>query len=221
MMNSNQSFKARLAEAKLYVIAAPSRAGEGLGSKVQKALAGGAGTDIVQLRDKFSSPRDLLNSAGALKKICAAHGALFIVNDHLDIALASGADGVHLGQEDLPVTEARKLVENLAPKRDFLIGCSTHSLEQALRAEAEGADYIGCGPIFSTPTKPDYPAQGLKLVQQYREKIHIPFVAIGGIDESNVSQIVQAGARCIAVVRAVMGASDPELAARSLIGKFR
>lgn len=203
-----------IAAARLYVIATPATPGQDITLSVEQALRGGA--DVVQLRDKVSPSSEILNCARDLKRICDAHDALFIVNDRVDIALASGADGVHLGQDDLPVPEARKLASLLAPERDFLIGCSTHSLEQALRAQDEGADYLGCGPVFATPTKPDYSAQGLELVRLYREKIRIPFVAIGGINESNVSQVVQAGARCAAVVRAVLGSPNPELAARSL-----
>lgn len=203
-----------IAAARLYVIATPVSPGQDLTLLVEQALRGGA--DVIQLRDKVSSSSEILNGARNLKRICDAHDALFIVNDWVDIALACGADGVHLGQDDLPVAEARKLASLLAPERDFLIGCSTHSLAQALRAEAQGADYLGCGPVFSTPTKPDYSAQGLELVRLYREKIRIPFAAIGGIDESNVSQVVQAGANCAAVVRAVLNAPDPEAAARHL-----
>ena len=203
-----------IAEARLYVIASPAAPGQDLTHAVLQALRGGA--DVIQLRDKVLSAGELLRSARALKKICQAHDALFVVNDRLDIALASGADGVHLGQDDLPVASAREIARRYAPGRDFIIGCSTHSLDQALRAQDEGADYLGCGPVFATPTKPDYQARGLELVRQYRRKIRIPFVAIGGIDAGNISQVVAAGARCAAVVRAVMDSPDPEMAARSL-----
>ena len=203
-----------IAGARLYVIASPSRAGDDLEEGVRKAISGGA--DVVQLRDKFSSASQVLETARTLGRICRQSGVIFIVNDRVDIALASGADGVHLGQDDLPVSEARNLAKRHGRSEPFLIGCSTHSLEQALLAQDEGADYIGCGPVFSTPTKPDYRVQGLELVRQYREQIRIPFVAIGGIDEGNIAQVAQAGARCAAVVRAVLGSADPEAAARSL-----
>ncbi|OGR85413.1 MAG: thiamine-phosphate diphosphorylase [Elusimicrobia bacterium RIFCSPLOWO2_01_FULL_54_10] len=207
-----------IAASKLYVVATPAAAGQDVTAVVEKALRGGA--DVVQLRDKHSSAADILKAAKKLKRICQAHDALFIVNDRVDIALASGADGVHLGQEDLPLDEARKIVERYGRDNSFLIGRSTHSLEQALAAQNEGADYLGCGPVFATPTKPDYLAQGLELVRQYRERIRIPFVAIGGIDDSNISQVAAAGARCVAVVRAVMAHADPEAAARSLRSKI-
>jgi thiamine-phosphate pyrophosphorylase len=118
---------------------------------------------------------------------------------------------VHLGQDDLPLTEARAL---LGPQA--FLGQSTHSLEQALAAEAAGADYIGVGPIFTTPTKPDYGSVGVALIPQVAVRIRIPFVCIGGIEAGTVSQILEAGGRCVAVVRAVTGAPDPESAAREL-----
>lgn len=204
----------RLAQAKLYAVTCPSSRGETYGSMALAALKGGA--DIIQLREKGLPAREIFGLARDLKKICESYDALFILNDRLDVALAAGADGVHLGQDDLPVQDARKLVS----RPDFLIGCSTHSLEQARAAVKDGADYLGCGPVFSTPTKPDYEAQGLELVREYRRHIEIPFVAIGGIDEANVELVKNAGARCVAAVRAVFDREDIESAARSLKAKF-
>ena len=130
-------------------------------------------------------------------------------------AKASGADGVHLGQDDASYAEARA---ELGPAA--LIGRSTHSPEQALAAEKEGFDYIGVGPVFGTPTKPDYVPVGLDLVRFAAKNVKVPFVAIGGIDASNVFQVRQAGARAVAVVRAVMASQDPERTARELTGVY-
>jgi len=141
---------------------------------------------------------------------------LFIVNDRLDIALAAGADGVHLGQDDLPPDAARAVAG-----RRLIIGVSPPSLEQALAAEEAGADYIGVGPVFPTATKPDYPAVGLELVRKVAERVRIPFVAIGGIDRTNAAAVVAAGARRLAVVRAVFGAPDIKEAAASLVECIR
>jgi thiamine-phosphate pyrophosphorylase len=196
-----------LRKARLYCITTSPKDGKSLLGTAESALKGGA--DILQLRDKDLSGRELLALAVQLRELCRKYGALFIVNDRLDVALAAKADGAHLGQEDLPVKEAKRLVPE-----NFIIGCSTHSLEQAKKAEEDGADYIGCGPIFKTPTKPDAGSVGMGLVRQYREHIKIPFVAIGGIDLSNVKDIVNAGAPCVAVVRALFGAEDVEASAR-------
>ena len=207
---------ARLEDARLYCVTSPPLQGLSYEETVEKALKGGA--DIVQLREKSIPAGEMTDLGKRLRDLCRHHEALFIVNDRLDVALASGADGVHLGQDDLPLKEARKIAEDLP---DFIIGVSTHSLDQALKAQSEGADYIGCGPIFSTPTKPDYRAQGLDLIRQYRQQIHIPFVAIGGMDETNIEEAVSAGARCVAAVRAVFGNDDIEGAVRSLKSKIR
>ncbi len=206
-----------LQKAQLYCITMPQDSFGDYEAIVRGACRGGA--DIIQLRDKSLFGKDLLVLAQSLKAICRVNGALFILNDHLDVALASGADGVHLGQDDLPLPEARKIVDRYFGGRadHFLIGCSTHSIEQARKAQREGADYLGCGPVFATPTKPSYGAVGLQLVQQYRAEIRIPFVAIGGINETNIGEVFEAGARCAAVVRAAFGKKDSvESAVRSL-----
>lgn len=214
------SITEKIKAAKLYCIACPPAQRENVAKAVTAACKGGA--DAIQLRDKMGSTKKLIELGKKLQKICGDFSALFIVNDRVDVALACGADGVHLGQDDLPVREARKIAEGFFNARgislsaQFLIGCSTHSLEQAMRAQKEGADYIGCGPIFSTPTKPDVPAVGFDLMRSYRRAIKIPIVAIGGIDATNVAKVIQAGARCIGVVRAVFESADIEGAARSL-----
>lgn len=204
----------RIGSAKLYCVTLPP-AGGGYEALVEKACQGGA--DAVQLRDKNLSGRDLVDLGRRLKAVCRRHGTLFIVNDRLDAAVSCGADGVHLGQDDLPLADARKIVRGLGlTPSDFLIGVSTHSLDQALRAEKEGADYIGCGPVYATPTKPDYGCVGLDLVREYRKRIQIPFVAIGGIDLGNIRDVAGAGAPCVAVVRAAFAGGDILSSVKSL-----
>lgn len=206
-----ESVLERLEAARLYVVTAGD-AGD-YASMVEAACRGGA--DIIQFRDKQQSGRQRFETARRLRAICAGQGALFIVNDALEVALAVEADGVHLGQEDLPIRTARRIVNQMGVK-EFLIGASTHSLGQALAAEQEGADYIALGPIFSTPTKPAYQPVGLELIRQVSSAIRVPWVVIGGIDASNVNQVLAAGARRVAVVRAVCGAPDITRAAQEL-----
>lgn len=206
--------KLSIKEAKLYVIVDRSvLKGKDPVEVAAAAVRGGA--DVVQWRDKESPDGPYLEVARRLKALLAGERALFVVNDRVDVALRVGADGVHVGHEDLPVPEVRELVGG-----SMLIGRSTHSLEEALEAERAGADYIGVGPVFSTPTKPGYKAVGLELVRQVKAKIGIPWVAIGGIDLENIGLLSSAGAARVAVVRAVAAASDPEAAARSLKGKL-
>lgn len=195
---------------RLYVIIDRAAAGRRpLAEIADAAIRGGA--DVLQLRDKTASAKTLLAEATTLLRLTRAAGIPLIINDHPDIAHAAGADGVHLGQDDAPVAAARRL---LGP--ECLIGKSTHSLEQARAAEAEGPDYIGVGPIFSTPTKPDYDQVGLRLIGQVAEAVAMPAVCIGGINEDNIEQVLEAGAQRAAVVRAVCAAADPEAAARRL-----
>lgn len=173
------------------------------------AIRGGA--DALQWRDKGGSARDILQTAGRLLPIARRADIPLIINDRADLARTLGADGVHLGQEDLPLAAARDI---LGPGR--LIGTSTHSLEQAASAQADGADYLGFGPIFPTPTKPDYGSVGLARLNEISRTIHAPVVCIGGIDRTNVQQVIESGGRCIAVVRAVCSADEPESSARDL-----
>ncbi len=211
-----------LRKARLYCVTLPQSSFEGYEKMVSDACLGGA--DIIQLRDKNLSGKDLLAISKSLKAICAKFNALFIVNDRLDVALAAGADGVHLGQDDLPLPESREIVRRYFGGNQifFLIGCSTHSLDQALKAQSEGADYLGCGPVFSTPTKPAYGAVGLELVREYQMKIETPFVAIGGIDATNIDRVIRAGARCVAVVRAAFESKNSaEASVRLLKSRFR
>ena len=180
--------------------------------KIEQAYCGGA--DIIQLRSKVLSDAALLRLGTKIKKIAARHQKLFFVNDRVDLALVIGADGVHLGQEDMPVAAARKLARQTG--RKIWIGKSTHSLRQALDAVRERADYIGVGPVFETPTKPHMKAVGLRFVEQAAANIRIPWVAIGGIDLINIRRVTDADATRVAVVRALFAAKDPENAARKL-----
>jgi thiamine-phosphate pyrophosphorylase len=178
--------------------------------RTEGALKGGV--DIVQLRSKTLSDQVLCRIGLKLRILAAKYRKLFIVNDRIDLALACGADGIHLGQEDLSIAEARRILRG----RRLILGKSTHSLAQARRAERDGADYIGVGPVFRTPTKPGYAPVGLKLVRQVSRSVRIPFVAIGGIDASNVARVLRAGAKRVAVVRAVFGARDTFAASKEL-----
>jgi len=188
-----------------------------VGAGSESAVAGAleAGVRIVQYRAKAADPlddRQRLLEAQQLRRLCHSHGALFLVNDRVDLALAAEADGVHLGQGDLPLPVARRL---LGPDR--LIGCSTHAPEQLHRAVAEGCDYVGVGPVNATPTKPGREPVGLTYVAAAAAESSVPFFAIGGIDLGNLGAVVAAGARRVAVVRAISAASDPRAASAALL----
>jgi len=166
------------------------------------ALRGGA--DMIQLRDKTGDMRTLLPQARAIQTLCRSHGAVFIVNDRLDLGLAAEADGVHVGQEDLPAEAARSLLP-----RGRILGVSTHSREQAEAARASGADYIGFGPMFPTGTKATgYAPRGLEALRDIRAAVPLPILAIGGISLENVAEVIAAGATAPAVISAIVAAPD-------------
>jgi len=174
------------------------------------------GSNIIQLREKDYPKKDLYNLALKFKEITSRAGVLLIINDHVDIALGVEADGVHLGQEDLPVQVARKLAPEL------LIGASTHSLEQALQAEKDGADYINIGPIFSTETKEGVGRSlGPEAISEISPQIKIPFTVMGGINEDNIEQVLAKGARRVAMVTAITKAADIAAKVKSLKEKIR
>lgn len=177
---------------------------------IYSAAAGGK-ISLIQLRDKKSAKADILNFAVKLSKGLSQSKTLFIVNDYADLAVACGADGLHLGQEDLSLKQARKILG-----RDRIIGISCHNLAQALRAQNEGADYIGIGPIYATATKPEYKPIGLEVLSELKDKIKIPYFAIGDIHAGNIKQVIAAGARRVAVCRAILKADNPKEAARQL-----
>lgn len=186
-----------------------------LAARVEAAVRGGV--DVVQLRDKRAAKEreareELLPLAEELRGICARGGALFTVNDDVELARLSAADGVHLGQEDEPVARARI---SLAP--DAIVGRSAGTLEEAREAVREGADYLGVGTVYATPTKPDADVAGLALVEEVaRENLPLPWFAIGGITLETAPEVGAAGAPGFAVVRAILDADDSEAAAREL-----
>ena len=186
----------------LYAILDPEQTqGRAAEDTLRQLLAGGAA--IVQLRVKTMTPRDFLELARFARAETRVHGCKLIINDRVDVALACDADGVHLGQDDLPLTAGRKLVGQK------IVGISTHDIEQAQEAERNGADYIGFGPMFSTQTKnTGYAARGVEMLGKIRAAVKLPIVAIGGINEQNVTQVWQAGADSAAIISDILGADD-------------
>ncbi len=173
------------------------------------ALEGGAA--VIQWRDKLRDKGDQIADARAVRDLCAKHGSTFIVNDHVDLALAVEADGVHLGQHDLPIEPVRPFVPP-----DFVIGVSTNNVEEAERAEAAGAGYIAVGSIFPTASKETTRPASPERLRDVKAAVSVPVVAIGGINGSNIDQVLAAGADAAAVISAVCSAGDPRAAAREL-----
>ena len=171
----------------------------------------GAGVEVIQLRMKDAPDEQIVAASRRFAAAAAEHGALFILNDRPDLVHATGADGVHVGQDDAPVAETRAAV---GPDR--LVGLSTHSPEQVDAAAGVPVDYIGVGPVHETPTKPGRPAVGLAVVRYASAHATVPFFAIGGITPDNVGDAREAGAERIAVVRAITDATDPAAATRAL-----
>jgi thiamine-phosphate pyrophosphorylase len=203
----------RLRTARLYLCCDARPHGEDPEPLLAAALRGGV--DIVQLRERSLPRREIELAAQTFRRLCDNHSALFIVNDDPDLARACDADGVHVGQDDLTAAEARDL---LGP--DAIIGLSTHSEEQIAASASAPVNYISVGPIWETPTKQGRPAVGLELISQAASNAPHPFFAIGGIDSSNVSQVVAAGAQRLCVVRAVRDAENPTAAAEGLRAAF-
>jgi thiamine-phosphate pyrophosphorylase len=204
--------KERLRRSRLYVVTDARERQRDLPSFLDEVLS--AGVDLVQLREKEAEAGDVLRWAPVFREAAQRHGALFVVNDRPDVAMAAGADGVHLGQNDLPVEWTRRFVGG-----DVLIGLSTHDEAQLDAASAE-ADYVCVGPIHETPTKPGRPATGVALVAAAARREWRPCFAIGGISPANVREVVEAGARKIVVVRAVTEALDPSAAVRALLAEL-
>lgn len=203
----------RLRTARLYLCCEARPKGENPEPMLAAALRGGV--DIVQLREKSLPRREIELAAQTFRRLCDNHSALFIVNDDPDLARACDADGVHVGQDDLAVDEARAL---LGP--DAIIGLSTHSEEQIAASAPALVDYISVGPIWETPTKEGRPAVGLELISHAATDAPHPFFAIGGIDFSNATEVVGAGAQRLCVVRAIRDARDPAAAAEELRRAF-
>ncbi len=198
----------------LYVILDRSVArGRPLHELLEAVLAGGC--RMVQLREKALPLSELFPVAQILRRRSREAGALFIVNDRADLALALDADGLHLGQDDLPGAAARRLL-----RPGMILGVSTHDADQARRALADGADYIAVGSMFPTGTKPGFQLVGPDLIRRVRPEIAIPLVAIGGITEDNCEEVVSAGADAVAVISAVCAAADPETATRRFLERL-
>jgi thiamine-phosphate pyrophosphorylase len=195
----------------LYIITDEAIAGGLTHAEIaRRAIAGGA--DVIQLRDKACGCRELYRIGRAIRTITMKTGTLFIVNDRLDVALACGADGVHLGQDDIRVGVARQI----APP-GFIIGISVGTVDEAIRAEQEGADYIALSPVFSTASKNDAgPGRGLIVLREIRRSVSVPVIAIGGITMDNVREVITAGANGVAVISVVVGSKNITAAAQEL-----
>ncbi|MFV8826631.1 thiamine phosphate synthase [Alkalihalobacterium sp. APHAB7] len=181
---------------------------------MEQAIIGGS--DIIQLRDKTNSKKVVFEKAKQLRELTQKYGVTFIVNDHIDVALAVDADGIHIGQDDLPIEEARKIVGE-----NKIIGLSTHAIEEAREAERAGADYIGVGPIFHTNSKVDVvDPVTTDYIRQVVKEITIPFVAIGGIKLHNVDQVIEAGAARICAISEIVGAEDVSSVCQQFIEKI-
>jgi thiamine-phosphate pyrophosphorylase len=207
--------KSLLKRSQLYLILDRSALGSNFLKSIKDLVSGG-GISLVQLRDKLNTKANVLSLANKLSSVLAPSKTLFIVNDYVDVALAAQADGVHLGQTDCSLKQARKILG-----RDKIIGISCHNLRQALIAQKEGADYIGVGPIYTTATKPGYKAVGLEVLRELKDKIRIPYFAIGNIGQDNIQEVTGTGARRIAVCRAVLQAKDPKSAAKQLLKRLK
>ena len=196
---------------RLIVVTDPECGGRDLADVVRAALRGGA--PAIQLRIKDATAREMADAARALLAETRAAGALLFVNDRVDVALAAGADGAHVGQDDLPAAAARRI----APP-GFLVGVSAETADLALKAQANGADYVGVGPVYATGSKADAgDAVGTERIAEVAAAVRIPVVGIGGITIGNAPPVLQAGAAGIAVISAVMRADDPEAAVRALL----
>lgn len=200
----------RLLREHLYLVTSPHPR---LFEVVEAALKGGLG--LVQYRDKATEDVVRLERAARLRDLCRQYDALFLINDRVDLALAVDADGVHLGQQDVPIALARRILGS-----DRIIGRSTTNPEEMAKALSEGADYIGVGPVFTTPTKPGKAAAGFDYVHHAQKHASVPFYAIGGIDLSNVRDVLLAGAQRVAVVRAIMEAPDPTQTTQAFLAQL-
>jgi thiamine-phosphate pyrophosphorylase len=198
----------------LYAIIDSQQLGKRSHLKVAQELIRG-GASAIQLRDKLGGKSDLLKMAQELQKLCAENGVLFIVNDYLDIAVAAGADGLHLGQEDTPLSVTRRLLP-----MDMILGGSVNTVEQAKAAESEGADYIAVGAMYPTESKEKPNVVGVGRLREVRKTVGLPLVAIGGINSQNATEVAANGADAVAVIRALLGAKDIAEATRKIINSF-
>jgi thiamine-phosphate pyrophosphorylase len=200
----------RIASVRIYLITDAAPLLRPIERFLEEAIAGGVA--MVQLREKSVDDKSLLDVARRCTATCRRLGVPFIVNDRPDIALLANADGVHLGQEDLPVADVRRIVGS-----DAIIGLSTHSREQVDAARSSPVDYIGVGPVWATPTKPGRAAAGLELVRYAAAHAAMPFFAIGGIDPSTAADVVGAGAKSVSVLRWIAQSAEPRGAAQAMM----
>lgn len=212
-MKASRNQKLERADWRVYVVLDPAALAPNadLMEIARGALRGGAG--VLQLRDKQASGREMVERAEALQDLCDGYGALFIVNDRLDVALAADCDGVHLGPEDIPVGDARRV----AP--EMVIGASAGTLERARALEGQGADYLGVGAVYDAhSSKPDASApRGPQVIAEICGQVSLPVVGIGGISRDTAGAVAAAGAAGVAVIREVVGSEEPERAARALL----
>jgi thiamine-phosphate pyrophosphorylase len=205
---------ARLRAARLYLVTPLQPGGRALEDVLPAALAGGV--DIIQLRDKDAGDEELLAAAAVARRLCDAAGALLIINDRPDLVAPAHADGVHVGQDDGAIADARAAAG--AGGSEIIVGRSTHAPAQLAAAADDGADYAGVGPVYATPTKAGRPPVGLGYVRHAADHARLPWFAIGGIAAENAGEVIAAGAQRLAVVRAITDADDPRAAAHALRG---
>jgi thiamine-phosphate pyrophosphorylase len=205
--------KAKLISGLYVIIDTSMMAGRSATKIARRVISGGA--RVIQLRDKTTDKPELLALARELLALCCESGVLFIVNDYLDVAVAAGADGLHLGRKDLPVAEARRLLP-----LEMILGRSVTGVELATAAEADGADYIAVGSIYPTTSKDTAVVVGPEMLRRVRETTSRPLVAIGGINNENAAEVIGVGADAVAVISGVLGADDPEEAARRITARF-
>ena len=199
----------------LYFVTDRKLSKQGILKDVKQVI--GAGCKIVQYREKEKSSEEMFKEAKQLAELCKSKDVLFIVNNRVDIALAVDADGVHLGQNDLPLDLARKILG-----KGKIIGTSNHSVKEVKQSESAGADYISVGPVFYTDTKKDAgPVLGLELLKQVRAITKLPIVAIGGVNEENIEEVLQAGANSVAIISAIVSTSNPGKSAERIVKKIR
>lgn len=213
-MSKNETAARLIASSGVYLVTEDRVPADRRLKSVAEAIAGGA--RVIQLRDKGTRKVDLLLEAREMGQMCRRAGAIFIVNDDVALAWCADADGVHVGQDDLPVPEVRRLLG-----KDKLVGLSVSALDEALEADALGVDYIGVGAIYATPTKTDAHLGGLELLRAVRRQVDRPLVAIGGIDAGNAAAVFAAGADSVAVVRAAFAQPDVAEATRELLAIAR
>jgi thiamine-phosphate pyrophosphorylase len=201
-MSTLESRRSRLAASRFYAIVDTGYVASERIAEIARLLVEG-GVDLIQLRAKQRPLAEIVELGRAMRELIPGNGPLFVLNDHPELVAQIGADAIHVGQDDLSVAEARTRTGT-----EVLVGKSTHSLDQAIAAEKEGADYIGVGPIFATPTKPDYVPVGPGLIRQVRERVQVPQFCIGGINGATLPGVIAAGARRVVIVSALLQSDD-------------